>query len=581
MKRPYVYFIPYVSLLIVALVAGCALAAFAAGMTSEDAPVFRFDFGDGPAAKGYTKVTGTTFGPEYSYLWRGEGVGDRDRATDDPLTRDFVFASDAEFVIGLDNGTYRVRMVLGDADFAHGPFDVFVDDKRVVERVETRKGEFEVRQFEARVENQRLSIHFRPVDAPNFAIAAMEILGPPQKKIHSAVGSVPSKDIPTADEIDALGQPDARAALRKLCDWLVAHQTKTGIWSGAWYRTSYPVRTLLAGYDIFGEQRYLDTATKCLDKLLTEQLPNNSFSASIRNRPTSQLSPAVVEQIMAGTTNTADVGCITACLSIAAPYVDAERRKLYLDTAKRYADGYAAQWQLDSGGFTNAQCAGIRCTTEYSVATGTQAMNFAALYAATGQQRYLTTATRAAEFLLRNWLEDGRPIHHRWNSPEKGPAPITDFGNSYYYHDGIMWVYHHNPEPAFRETVQRVYGWHIFAQSGLLQARENGVWWPMGHPWTNAKATAMPCVFMLYSNHVRKVASLETAIGRAITFLSTPQLQQKVGIMVEPDLPWGTYSMQSTGFAGLSLAEHVCPGVVFLKSDRAQRKPAGTKNKGP
>ena len=445
----------FISILCICL---AGVAAAAGGPAAETAAVFRFDFGDGPVAPGYTEVTSTTLGPEYSYLWRGEGVGDRDRETDDPLTRDLVFAGDAKFLVGLDNGTYQVRLILGDANYAHGPFDVFANDKRVVEKVKTGRGEFAVKEFEARVENELLSIRFRPVDAPNFAIAALEILGPPQKKRHPAVGPVPTKDIPTAEEIDALGKPDVRAALRKLCDYLVAHQKETGVWAGAWYETSYPVRTLLAAYDIFDDPRYLDAATKCLDKLPTEQLPNNSFSAGFRNQPTSQSSPATLERLMAGTTNTADVGCITACLSIAAPYVEAERRKLYLDTAKRYADGYAAQWQLDSGGFTNAQCRGIRCTTEYSVATGTQAMNFAALYAATGEKRYLTVATRAADFLLRHWLEDGRPVHHRWDSPEKGPADILDFGNCYYYHDGILWTYHYNADPAFCKSVERVYG---------------------------------------------------------------------------------------------------------------------------
>ena len=82
----------------------------------------------------------------------------------------------------------------------------------------------------------------------------------------------------------------------------------------------------------------------------------------------------------------------------------------------------------------------------------------------------------------------------------------------------------------------------------------------------------MPCVLMLYSGHVKRDPALETAIRRAITFLCTPEYQQRVGVMIEADLPWARYTMQAAGFTGLSLAEHLSPGVVFLKSDRAQRK---------
>ena len=77
-----------------------------------------------------------------------------------------------------------------------------------------------------------------------------------------------------------------------------------------------------------------------------------------------------------GTTNTADVGCISTCLAIAFPYVDDDRKRTYLDALRRYADEYAAQWQLPSGGFTNGRWAGADMTTPYSVATGTQGMSF-------------------------------------------------------------------------------------------------------------------------------------------------------------------------------------------------------------
>ena len=71
---------------------------------------------------------------------------------------------------------------------------------------------------------------------------------------------------------------------------------------------------------------------------------------------------------------------------------------------------------------------------------------------------------------------------------------------------------------------------------------------------------------------------MHDAIDRAVAmfkrFLCTPAFAHRIGIMVEDaDLPWGKHSLQTwaccsisaTGFAGLSVAEMIKPGVVFLR----------------
>jgi hypothetical protein len=37
--------------------------------------------------------------------------------------------------------------------------------------------------------------------------------------------------------------------------------------------------------------------------------------------------------------------------------------------------------------------------------------------------------------------------------------------------------------------------------------------------------------------------------------------------MCDPELPWGQFGMAATGFAGLTLAELVKPGLVYLKAE--------------
>jgi hypothetical protein len=143
-----------------------------------------------------------------------------------------------------------------------------------------------------------------------------------------------------------------------------------------------------------------------------------------------------------------------------------------------------------------------------------------------------------------------------------------DMGNLYYYHEAILWVWHWTEDEALKEKIRRVYGWHIQGAKGLLQARENGVWWPLGHPWGNAKTGGMPLVLIEYDRSMGGGPEVREAVRRCAAFLSHPGFAARIGVTCDPSMPWGRYSMQATGFAGLSLAEWVQPGVTFLQSAR-------------
>ena len=129
----------------------------------------------------------------------------------------------------------------------------------------------------------RLSLRFVAVDdAPFFAVASLIVRGKKQRKEHRVWPRAPAESIPTADELAQAGRPDPRKALESYCDWLLAHQRDDGFFcqsTSEWYRASYPIRTLLAGHDLFDNREYLDAVTVCLDKLIAEQLPNAAWSS--------------------------------------------------------------------------------------------------------------------------------------------------------------------------------------------------------------------------------------------------------------------------------------------------------------
>jgi len=509
----------------------------------------------------------------------GTALGVRDRGGADRVNFDFVFGRSGEFLMGLDNGDYEVEITFGDLGYAQGPFDVLAQGESVADRLRTRKGQFVAKTFPVKVTNERLTLSFvANENAPFFAVTSMVVRGAKQQKDHRVWPEAPAESIPTLAELEAAGEPNCRKTFEFYCEWLLAHQREDGFFcqnSAEWYRASYPIRTLLAGYDVFGRKAYVDAVTACLDKLTSEQLPNAAWSSGFRNKPVAEQTEAEIQSAMSGTTNTADVGCISTCLAIAYPYVDDARKKTYLDALRRYAEEYALQWQLPSGGFTNGRWAGNDMTTPYSVATGTQGMSFCALYTITGERKYLRIAERAANFLLDDWQRDGRPIHHHHANDSTQVIDLTDaedVGSFYYSHEAILWVWHWTEDEALKDKIRRVYKWHIQGAKGLLQAREHGVWWPLGRAWGNAKTGAMPLVLIEYDRSMNQTPEVREAVRRCTVFLSHREFARRIGATCEPTMPWGRHSMQATGFAGLSLGELVQPGVTFLKSEKTKVK---------
>ncbi|WP_037288292.1 GDSL-type esterase/lipase family protein [Saccharibacillus sacchari] len=86
--------------------------------TAEPISVYKFDFGSGEAAEGYTQVTA-----DHAYI-EGNGYGfadtalteDENRETGDALKEDFTRVNATSFLAELEPANYRVTMIVGDAE---------------------------------------------------------------------------------------------------------------------------------------------------------------------------------------------------------------------------------------------------------------------------------------------------------------------------------------------------------------------------------------------------------------------------------------------------------------------------------
>lgn len=140
------------------LVAGPTTGASIA--PAQSAPIYKFDFGPGKVARGYTQVmpgnvytkaTGFGFEP-------GATIVCQDRNTRDPLRSDFC-TSDTPFYfsVALPEGNYNVTVTFGDAQ-GDSTTTVKAELRRLMlERVQTQPGKFVTQSFTVNVRTPKIA----------------------------------------------------------------------------------------------------------------------------------------------------------------------------------------------------------------------------------------------------------------------------------------------------------------------------------------------------------------------------------------------------------------------------------------
>lgn len=98
---------------------------------AEETSTWRFDFGPGEVARGAAHVTAeTAYTPDLGYGFDDTTtLTEADRGGEDPLRGDFVSTeSTATFLVDLEPGDYRIRILSGDLD---GPTDIAVTAEEI------------------------------------------------------------------------------------------------------------------------------------------------------------------------------------------------------------------------------------------------------------------------------------------------------------------------------------------------------------------------------------------------------------------------------------------------------------------
>jgi len=152
------------------------LGGGAALSVTDNEPTFStvsLDFGTAtsPVAAGYRRVTNTTtFSTALGYGWTGGTVSAVDRGTSDPLTRDFNSTPAATFAVTVPNGTYDVRITLGDSKASHDKMAVSLEGNRVA-TVSTKSGQFSPQTFRVTVSDGQLTLRLDDLGGSDKVVA--------------------------------------------------------------------------------------------------------------------------------------------------------------------------------------------------------------------------------------------------------------------------------------------------------------------------------------------------------------------------------------------------------------------------
>ncbi len=356
-----------------------------------------------------------------------------------------------------------------------------------------------------------LDLFVKPVVGCRIALSAVHI-APLDGTAPLQLGSLPARDADASspsggarrdenperpiDPNDLLRTPvtaptETRACLRETCEYLLRYQLSTGLFdleSAAWWKASICVRTLLAGYELFRDPRYLAAAQRTLDAFVAEQDPDGGWCGFCR----AQQPDAPCDR-----RNIADLGSMTACLSMIGWLLQEEPlTKPFTDAHERYLKNFASKHAGANGSYRNGVYEGRDWEFPYSVATATQAMSLTTSYRAIPDTTVLRQAEKAAWFLLMDWDTNGQPGFHSHDVGEPVRLRATEVHDIYYMLESVLFVARVTKDPVLLDAIRMTLRNYVLGERGLLKELAGDWFSPSADPATLAKSCGMLAILI-------------------------------------------------------------------------------------
>lgn len=566
--------------------------------------IIRLDFGNNSvrADEGFLKLE--RLYTSCRFMWMTELKNKWHTETERSPFRDYVFAAKSELRLAPPAGDYILRLHFYDPKEAHAPFIVKVckvaSDTAVFEgtcisevKIDVPQGEKASVDIPLSHEEGQIALDFFGIGDGGFFINGLDILAENEVTFGKLFAGAPEDTLPSKAEVAARGVFDPERALSACCEWLMRHRTADGFLGDyemnkrLWYTSSYPLRTLLAGYALFGKKAYYDAAKAIFDRFADEQMPEGSFTQAYRGAPTKELSEEELEKVRRGNwMNLADIGSMVAALAVMCRYVeDPADKEKYTGTVRRYLDGWAMRYRRENGGFDNGW---VHRPAEkvYSVSTASTALSMLLIGQAADTERYQKTAEEAVSLLADRWNENGE----NWNFIFDGTYPghdhyqnVLEFGDGFYTLEAISAALAISENFNLRQKLFHALKCYLFGSAGILRFLEDAPWWPIQNVWNNSKSAGNPILLRDFLEYGAEFGAAEEELAKCRAlyeqcgkFLCTPEFAERIGVMAEDPkgaLPFRLHSIQSwtgcavaaTGFAGIAYANMIKPGILYLR----------------
>ena len=355
------------------------------------------------------------------------------------------------------------------------------------------------------------------------------------------------------------GCAQTREMLKQMCDYIVAEKaTLPTIYVGGYY-----MRTLVDGYEILNDHRYLDTALAYGDYLLKHQMSNGFW-------PTGY-----------GSVYLADTGSALGLLILLYKHADPGRQKQYLDAVQRYANSIQKNGMIHSNGAFGTGWEEVKGDTmskpipdQYTLASAlTGGEIFTWLYHATGQDQYREIAYRALKWLLSNMRSDGNiPYILAWEGADwaKRGDPKNDYslwtentyGNAGYVGEGILAFDLHCDQPEWRAWIEKAVRPNI---EFLLQTQlPDGTWSKLEQTsWDRTRSPGVIDYLIWYYEHVNRDPRIAKAIQRFDAFILDPQKAKSYGLLncgATGGVKASAFNT-ATSLTGRAIADILSPGI--------------------
>ena len=365
-----------------------------------------------------------------------------------------------------------------------------------------------------------------------------------------------------------------RQTLRQLCDFIVTNKasgpilTRRGKPTTAIFIAGYYMRALVAGYEILGDQRYLDTAIAYGDTLLKHQMPSGYWASGY------------------GPVYFADTGSALGLFIVLYKHVDRARQGRYMDAVQRYVNSLQKDGMIHANGALGVGWELVQdgkliqpIPDEYTTSSAlTGGEIFTWMYHMTKEEKYRRMAYEALHWVLGTMREDGvipYVLAAYGASLEKKGDPRNDFFvwdelrylNAAYVGEGLLSFDLHCDQPTWkadlRKTIKPNIEWLLATQN------PSGNWSAPSHePGCRAtfdltRTPGIANLLIWYYEQVDRDPRIVTAVRKFDQFLMNPQEGKTFGLLTHSPLSTTECNNQDTvtSLTGYALSDILVPGI--------------------